>query len=312
MKLNNTMQVKQKINTKPPREVTLTERDNGFCLSFFAMASPCEVLIETQDKHLAKNIGKVVSEEVWRIQDKYSRYNSNSFCSQINNSNGQAVPLDHETFLLLTFAQQCFELSNGLFDITSGVLRKAWNFDGSDNVPTQTEVNKLLPQLGWHKVIFNESQITLPKGMEIDFGGIGKEYAVDKAIQIIANQTKVPALVNLGGDLCATGPRKNNQRWQVAIEHPGFSDKKSMVVSLLAGALATSGDANRYLLKEGRRYSHILNAKTGWPIENAPKSMTVVAPKCIQAGILATLALMQGIDAEKYLEQHAIKYWVIR
>jgi FAD:protein FMN transferase len=307
------MQIKKELSSKAStRNVTLIERDNFFCVSFFAMASPCEVLIETNDKHLAEKIGKLVSEEVWRIQDKYNRYDTNSLCSQLNKSDGKKVALDHETFLLLTFAQQCYELSDGLFDITSGVLRKAWDFNGSANLPQKTEVKKLLPLLGWHKVIFNESHIILPTGMEIDFGGIGKEYAVDKAIQIIIQHTNVPALVNLGGDLCATAPRENNQRWQVGIEHPGLSENKMMVVSLLEGALATSGDAKRYLLKEGKRYSHILNAKTGWPIENAPRSMTVVAPKCIQAGILATLALMQGVDAEKYLERHAIKYWVIR
>jgi thiamine biosynthesis lipoprotein len=306
------MQEDKKLNGKPIREVILTSREDGFCLAFFAMASPCEVLIETKDKQLAKKIGKLVSEEVWRIQDKYNRYDINSVCRQLNNSSGISFPIDHETFLLLTFAQQCFDLSEGLFDITSGVLRKVWTFDGGNNLPKQDAVNNLLPLLGWHKVTFNESHITLPKGMEIDFGGIGKEYAVDKAIQMIVRYTKVPALVNLGGDLCATGPRKINQRWQVGIEHPGFTDKKMMVVSLLEGALATSGDAKRYLLKAGKRYSHILNAKTGWPIENAPRSMTVVAPKCIQAGILATLALMQGADAEKYLDQHSIKYWVIR
>jgi thiamine biosynthesis lipoprotein len=276
------------------------------------MASPCEVLIETKDKQLAEKIGQVVSEEVWRIQDKYSRYDTTSLCSRLNNSHGQVFSIDHETFQLLTFAHQCFELSDGLFDITSGVLRKAWRFDGSDNLPSESEVTDLLPLLGWHKVTFDESHVILPKGMEIDFGGIGKEYAVDKAIQMIVQHTNAPALVNLGGDLCATSPRKNNQRWQVGIEHPGFTDKKMMVVSLLEGALATSGDAKRYLLKAGKRYSHILNAKTGWPIEDAPRSMTVVAPKCIQAGILATLALMQGTDAEKYLDQHEIKYWVIR
>jgi len=119
--------------------------------------------------------------------------------------------------------------------------------------------------------------------------------------------------------LSATSPRKNNQPWQDGIDHQGIINKDSntnkankVVVSLLQGALATSGDANRFLLKNGKRYSHILNAKTGWPIEDAPHSITVVAPQCIQAGILATLALMQGINAEDFLAEQEIKHWAIR
>ena len=117
--------------------------------------------------------------------------------------------------------------------------------------------------------------------------------------------------------MCATSSQKNNQPWQVGVECLDYiglktEKKNTMVVSLLQGALATSGDANRFLLKKGKRYSHILNAKTGWPIENAPQSMTVVAPQCIQAGILATLALLHGFDAEAFLTEQNIKHWAIR
>lgn len=98
----------------------------------------------------------------------------------------------------------------------------------------------------------------------------------------------------------------------MGIEHPDFKNSKTMVVSLYKGALATSGDAKRFLLKNGKRYSHILNAKNGWPIENAPSSMTIAAPQCIQAGILATLSLLQGLNAEKFLDEQDVKYWAVR
>ncbi len=88
------------------------------------MASPCEVIIQTSDEELAVKLGKLVSAEVWRIEDKYSRYDQNSLCSAINNNAGQSVVIDDETFQLLSFADQCYQLSDGLFDITSGVLRK--------------------------------------------------------------------------------------------------------------------------------------------------------------------------------------------
>jgi len=316
---------------KNNRAVTLTQCQDGHSLNFQAMASACEVIIQSSDQQLAKELGNIIANEVWRIEDKYSRYDQNSVCSDINNSAGQTVSIDEETYLLLNFAEQCYQLSDGLFDITSGVLRKVWRFDGSNKLPTSTQVAKYLSYVGWRKVQFDQQQITFVKGMEIDFGGIGKEYAVDRAIILAKQLTDLPVLVNLGGDLAVTGARLNNAPWQVAIEHPDVDSteanierniKKSstesgiksnspadMIISLKSGALATSGDARRYLLNKGKRYSHVLNAKTGWPIENAPRSITVVAPACIQAGILATMALLQGDNAEQFLSEQEIKFW---
>jgi thiamine biosynthesis lipoprotein len=294
------------------RKIITTEREDGYCIEFDAMASPCEVIIETSDKALANLVGKAISTEVWRIEDKYSRYNSQSLCSQINQSQGNPLAIDDETFALLNFADTCYQLSDGVFDITSGVLRKVWTFDCSSNIPSPLAVANVMKNVGWHKVKYNQTQIILPADMEIDLGGIGKEYAVDRAILLITSLTQQPVLVNLGGDLATNSPRKNGQPWQVGVEHPGFVNKKTMVVSLFKGALATSGDAKRFLLKNDHRYSHILNAKTGWPIENAPRSVTVSAPQCIQAGILATLSQMQGEHAETFLEEQEIKHWAIR
>ncbi len=290
----------------------MNQTQDGLAISFYAMASPCEILFDSQNERLADTVASLVTKEVWRIEDKYSRYNANSLCSEINTSQGLTIAIDNETYLLLNFADQCFQLSEGLFDITSGVLRQAWHFDGSDIIPHKAKIDKLLKFVGWHKIEYDQKSMTLPAGMEIDFGGLGKEYAVDRCIQLIKTVTQCPVLVNLGGDLCATDTRKNNESWQIGIEHPGFVDNTTQIVKLKKGALATSGDAKRYLLKNGKRYSHILNAITGWPVENAPRSMTVAAPQCIQAGILATLALLQGNNAENFLDEQEIKYWAIR
>lgn len=300
------------MNKKPIRNVEVRATDDGHAISFDAMASPCEVIVASKDYQLAVTLGELIAEEVWRIEDKYSRYDPTSMCSAINNSAGHAVAIDQESYLLLNFADTCYQLSDGVFDITSGVLRKVWQFDGSDNIPSATAVENCLSNVGWHKVTFNQQQIILPENMALDFGGIGKEYAVDRAMQIANSFTELPVLVNLGGDLAANKPRQPHVPWQVGIEHPGFIQRQPMVVSLLQGALATSGDAKRFLLKDDVRYSHILNAKTGWPVAQAPRSITVVAPQCIQAGILATLALMQGEQAEHFLTEQEIKFWAIR
>ena len=294
------------------RKVIVAKRPDGFCIQFDAMASACEIIVEIDDQLLANKIGKAVSEEVWRIEDKYSRYNPESLCSQINQSNGKPITIDDETFVLLNFADTFYQLSDGVFDLTAGVLRKVWIFDCSDKVPSNKSIAKTMGNVGWQKVKYDDKKIILLKDMELDFGGIGKEYAVDRSLLLINALTKQPVLVNLGGDLATNAARKNGEPWQVGVEHPGFVDKKTMVVSLFKGALATSGDAKRFLLKNGKRYSHILNAKTGWPIDNAPRSITVSAPQCIQAGLLATLALMQGDNAEKFLSEQEIKHWAIR
>ncbi|MCI2284156.1 FAD:protein FMN transferase [Colwellia sp. MSW7] len=309
---------------KNTRTVNLEKNEDSYSLKFNAMASPCEVIIQTSNEELAVKLGKLVSAEVWRIEDKYSRYDNRSLCCDINSKAGQSIAIDEETFQLLSFADQCYQLSEGLFDITSGVLRKIWSFNSQtesrSNFPTAAQVNETMLNVGWDKVNFDPKQITLAEGMEIDFGGIGKEYAVDRGIIVAKELTNQPVLVNLGGDLAVTGARLNNETWQVAIEPPDIDSDHTndyektidMIVSLKAGALATGGDSKRFLINKGKRYGHILNAKTGWPISKAPRSITVVAPQCIQAGILATFALLQGCDAEEFLTNQEIKFWARR
>lgn len=296
------------------RILSVKPQEQGYVLSFDAMASPCEVLIQTNDLGLAKQVGRAVCDEVWRIEDKFSRYNKNSVCYQINHSTGQSIAIDKECYLLLNFAEQCYQLSEGLFDISAGILNQIWHFDGSDNIASATEVASVLSLVGWAKISYQPNSITLPQGMALDFGGIGKEYAVDRGILLAKKITKLPVLVNLGGDLAVTGPRLNGLPWQVAIESIeetklNSGNSKDTIVALYQGALATSGDSKRFLVKNGRRYSHVLNALTGWPIVQAPRSITTLAPQCIQAGMLATLALLQGEGAEQFLSEQEVTYW---
>jgi len=299
---------------KKQRKVNCQPREAGFLLSFYAMASPCEVLVDCESQTHALQLGKIAAAEAWRIEDKYSRYQTNSVCGQLNLHAGKSCTIDQETYSLLKFADQCYQMSDGLFDITSGVLRKVWQFDGSDNVPSQAQIQALLPFIGWQKTSLTAQSFYMEKGMEVDFGGLGKEYAVDRALQLINEQTAAPVLINFGGDLAVNKARtdKNHQAWQVGIDHPSFTQDKHVLVAMTTGAIATSGDANRFLLKEGQRYSHILNVKTGWPVENPPSAITVAAPQCIQAGFLSTLALLQGENAEQFLTEQDIKFWAIR
>ncbi|MCF6337129.1 MAG: FAD:protein FMN transferase [Gammaproteobacteria bacterium] len=295
----------------------LERKADYFVGHFDAMASNCEVLIDTEDENLAQEITRLAAAEVCRIEQKYSRYRDDNVLHQINQ--GAITRVDEETARLLDYAQQLYQLSEGQFDVTSGVLRQAWHFDGSDKIPTTARIDTLLPLIGWGKIQWHHPHIQLAKGMEIDFGGIGKEYAADRAAlnisTFIAGQSdthaqNTAALVNLGGDLAVTGPRKNGHGWQIGVTS-GTSTLSLPAVdfSLKQGGVATSGDANRYLEKDGVRYGHVLDPRTGWPVEGAPAAVTVIAASCTDAGMLSTMALLHGPAAEDFLREQSVPYW---
>jgi thiamine biosynthesis lipoprotein len=227
----------------------------------------------------------------------------------IHRNRGTQIEVDEETTSLLNFASQCFELTEGLFDITSGILRRAWKFDGSSRIPEPAAVARLLPSIGFDKLKWQAPHLLLPAGMELDFGGFGKEYAVDRAYDMLAACRSAPFLINFGGDLRANRSPSHGP-WQVCIERAGTGQEAAMVLELERGALATSGDSRRFLLKDGIRYSHILDPHTGWPA-NSPRSVTVAASSCSEAGLISTLALLHGSGAQAFLEEHAVRYWLL-
>ncbi len=290
----------------------LSQREDHVCVSFTAMASPCEILIDGNDPEIVQHIAHMVSAEAWRIETKYSRYRENNIIHQLNHAKGQRIKLDEETHKLLSFAQQCFVLSNGQFDVTAGILNRIWRFVADANPPTQAEIDTLLPLVGWQKLTLTEHSLQMPDDMQIDLGGIGKEYAVDKAVTL-CQQTypELSVLVNFGGDLGVTRPRQEGGFWQVGIEHPDPSQSVPMLVKIAQGGLATSGDARRFLLHKGTRYSHVLNPLTGWAMTDAPRSVTVAGQNCTQAGLLATLALLQGADAKAFLQAQEVTHWIL-
>lgn len=287
---------------------------------FEAMASPCELLVDGAACGLeAAGVERLLSlaqHEVQRIERKYSRYRADSELSRWLAHGVKGVKVDDESAGLLDLAELCHQLSGGLFDISSGVLRAVWRFDGSDHVPDAQAVARLAARVGWQRVRWQRPMLTLPAGMELDFGGLGKEYAADRVLGLLREQTDLPILVNLGGDLVVSGPRANGEPWFVGVERPASEASAGLstagLIALRGGALATSGDARRYLLKDGVRYSHILDPRSGWPVQNAPRSVTVAAPTCTEAGLMSTLAMLQGPGAEALLAAQGLPHWVQR
>lgn len=294
------------------RELGIEDREGDLlAVCFTAMASPCELLLPIMDHMAAWELGMLVAREAWRVEQKYSRYRDDSVLAWIHRNRGTQIEVDEETTSLLNFASQCFELTEGRFDITSGILRRVWKFDGSSRIPEPAAVAALLPSVGFDKLKWHAPQLLLPAGMELDFGGFGKEYAVDRAYDRLAACRSAPFLINFGGDLRANRSPPHGP-WQVGIERPGTEQEAAMVLELQHGALTTSGDSRRFLLKDGIRYGHILDPQTGWPVPNSPRSVTVAASSCTEAGLISTLAMLQGSGAQAFLEEQAVRHWLLR
>lgn len=279
---------------------------------FSAMASPCEVLVDTDRRRDAADLVRAARSEARRIEKKFSRYRDDSVVHTIHATRGAPYEPDAETARLLGYAAACYTLSGGLFDVTSGVLRRAWTFDGGEARPDEARIAECLARVGWPRVQWDGRTLVLPEGMELDFGGLGKEYAVDSAAALLAERSPVACLVNFGGDLVANAARRDGQPWIVGVDDPDRTGEGALYrIDLQNGALATSGDARRFVMHGGRRLGHILDPRTGWPVADAPRSVTVLSTTCIEAGTLATLAILQGRGARAFLDEQGVTGWVV-
>ncbi|MFO1329073.1 MAG: FAD:protein FMN transferase [Rubrivivax sp.] len=270
---------------------------------FQAMASACELQLEGDDATLLQQAAGAAEAEVRRIEAAYSRYRADSVVSRLNAAagSGRWTALDDETSALLDFAGRLHDDSGGLFDITSGVLRRAWDFRTA-RVPGDAELQALLPLIGWPQVQRGPQGARLPRaGMEIDFGGIGKEYAADRAAAVLARLGLRHGLVNLGGDLRVLGPHADGSPWRIGIQHPRQEDAVIATVELSQGALATSGDYERFFERDGARHCHILDPRSGRSVCHW-QSVSVAAPLAVAAGALATIAMLLQGDALAFLQ----------
>ena len=276
---------------------------------FNAMAGPCELRFYL-DQH-APTAARAAAAEVLRIQDKYSRYRNDSVVAQINaNAGAEALTVDEETAALLDFADTAYSHSEGLFDITAGILRQAWDFRTA-TLPDAATVQKLLSLIGWHRVEWQKPQLRLPqRGMQIDLGGFGKEYAADCAAAILRQFGVRHGLVDLAGDIHVIGPHADGRAWQIGIQHPRQSDAIAQL-PLHGGAIASSGDYQRSFTLAGQRYHHILDPRTGWPSRGLA-SVSVIAETCIIAGMASTTAMLMGPDKGlRWLDALGLPYFAV-
>ncbi|MFK8050084.1 MAG: FAD:protein FMN transferase [Halioglobus sp.] len=280
---------------------------------FVAMGGPCRFRLDCEDTALAKRAIVAGKTEVSRLESKYSRYLSDSITSKINQraGTGEVLAIDSETAGLLQFADTLWRESNGKFDLSSGILRRAWDFK-KGRVPQQSELQQLLPLIDWKAVNWNAKSVSLPqRGMEIDFGGFVKEYACDCVAKVLLEIGVCHALIDLAGDIAVTGTQHNGIPWPIGIRQPGQAMQAIAEVQISRGGLASSGDYERCIEIAGKRYGHILDAETGWPVEGLT-AVSVLADQCLVAGSAATIAMLKPTaQALQWLEQLGLPWFAV-
>jgi len=277
------------------------------------MGTACEIRLYAADARSAGEASNAVIADVQRLEATYSRYRSDSFLAQINQvaAAGGNIAVDSETAYLLNYAETCFKESGGLFDISSGVLRRAWNFR-SEVLPTPEAVAALLETTGWQRLRWQAPVLEFPQpGMELDFGGVVKEYAADRAATLCQNLGIAHGFINLGGDIRIIGPHPDGSPWRIGIRDPRHAgDKVLQTLELFRGALASSGDYERCITLNGKRYSHVLNPLNGWPVRHMA-AVSVVADFCVVAGSASTIGMLKDSQGKQWLDELGLPHlWV--
>jgi thiamine biosynthesis lipoprotein len=271
---------------------------NGRKFSFRAMGTLCQVTFYPTDSRVAGEQFKAATIRwVAEFEARYSRFLPESLLSLINQSAGKNwVELDEEADRLLAICHELNFLTRGAFDPTAMPLIKLWNWKASPPViPSDPDIQTTKQIVGWSKVQRRKGAIYLPRaGMSIDLGGIGKEYAVDRVMQIAAQHGLANVLVDFGQDLSMRGTPPSKPAWHIGLEDPAKPGKCWVGLAVRDRAVATSGDYLRNFQINGRRYGHIIDPRTGYPVDNGCRAVSVIAANCTIAGILSTSAFILG------------------
>ena len=269
------------------------------------MGCPCAILMDDAEVSVAL----AAEEEVRRIESRYSRYRDGNLMAEINAVARRAgsIKLDAETGALIDYAFSCYRASSGDFDITTGALRRATAGYGAHIEPLEG----VLASVGMRHLSWTAPILTfLVEGMELDFGGIAKEYAADQAVLVCAKAGKSHCLVDLGGDLAAGGPRRDGSAWEVYIRDPRGGTTPLARYPLLKGGLATSGNYERTVQIGGHRIGHLVSPATGRSSTRIA-SVSVVAASCLLAGSLTSFAMLRNRDAAEWLSGLGVDFLLL-
>ena len=280
------------------------------------MGCPCEVMLYASSQEAARSAFAIAVGEVRRLDLKYSHYRNDSWLARYQDQAGASggAEADAETAALFDYASTQFDVSGGAFDVTARPLTALW--DAVTEVPRYEAIETVLGRVGWHRLSWDGRTMHLPAGMTLDFGGLVKEYAADRVAGLLRKAGVEHGYVDLGGDFHFIGAHPGGAPWQVGIRDPRRRERAIATVAVRTGGLASSGDYERHVELEGRRYSHLIDARTGWPIdtdaEDALSAVSVTAPSCLVAGSAATLAMLfQGKRARSFLAGSGLAWLAI-
>lgn len=266
------------------------------------MGNTFEFTIVGDDKEKAYETIKLAIAEVKRIEKLFTTFDDNSQTNQINRMAGiSPVKVDKEVFELIKRSLKISEVTDGAFDITYGSIdKRLWNFDKTmTSLPDAETAKSMVRLINYRNVILNEANCTVmlkEKGMRIGFGGIGKGYAADRAKAVLVQAGVQSGIVNASGDLITWGRQANQQPWTIGIAHPDNARAAFSWFNISDLAIATSGNYEKYILINGKKYSHTINPKTGMPVTGI-KSVTIISPYAEIADAMATPVMVMGVQA---------------
>jgi len=267
-------------------------------LRWTALGTNCEVQYGCDDPKAATGFEDEALRWVMQFEAKYSRFRPDSLISFINAAAGRDwIDVDVEMTEFLDLSASLYQLSQGVLDVTALPLMRLWEYRAPvSRMPSESEIAAAKHLVGWSKVQRKPGQVRLPEaGMALDFGGWGKEYAVDIVAQIARRHGLTQVLVDFGHDLAAVGTAPGKPGWHVGLEDPAAPGEKCWgSIAARDCGVASSGDYVRGFTLNGKRYGHIVDPRTGWPVANGCSQVTVIAPSCLQAGALATAVFILG------------------
>ena len=270
-------------------------RDGAQELTFQAMGTRCRISFAAAPNR-ARELQKLAIDWVAAFESKYSRFLAGSLISRINAAAGAGpVAIDAETERLFALCDQMHFMTRGVFDPSSLPLLRLWNWK-RQQIPSSSEVERALRLVGWRKVQRKPGQIFLPEaGMGLDLGGMGKEYAVDCVAQLLASNGARSVLVDFGADVRVIGiPADGRPAWHIGLDDPRNPGKCWCGLGVRDAGVATSGDYLRRFEANGRRYGHIIDIRSGQPVQNECSGVSVLAPSCTQAGMISTAVFVLG------------------
>ena len=266
-------------------------------LSFRALGTVCEVQYAGGDAE-SSAFERAAINWVTAFEAKYSRFKPDSLVSRINTAAGREwIDIDAEMEAILQLCDTLHFMTQGLLDPTSLPVLRLWDYKAEKpRVPSDLEIAAARALVGWKKVQRAPGKIFLPEpGMALDFGGFGKEYAVDMVAQIAVDHALPCVLVDFGHDLRAIGAPPGRPAWHIGLEDPRKVGTAAGSIAVVGKGIASSGDYLRCFVVDGKRYGHIVDPRTGRPVANGCTQATVIANTCLQAGVLSTTAFVLGV-----------------